>query len=198
MTGMRTTGTMVAGVSLLLAATACSSGAAKVLVQSTPTPGLSVSAPPSAPPTTPAATAKHHSTRTQVVAARSAPAGATTASSKPAATHAPATATPKPASTPTQTKAAGCTTTGPTTTIQMVTGDHFQPSAVTINRCDAVKAVYADTTGIPHNWQGHGWTSPDMTSTGQSYTYRFTSTGTFNFFCSYHQGVGMTGTVTVH
>jgi len=36
-----------------------------------------------------------------------------------------------------------------------------------------------------------------MTSNGQNYTYRFTSSGTFNFYCSYHQGVGMTGTVTV-
>ena len=80
----------------------------------------------------------------------------------------------------------------------MVTGDKFAPSSVTINRCDAVKAVYADSTGTPHNWQGKGWMSPDMSSAGQSYTFRFTSSGTFNFFCSYHQGLGMTGTVTVH
>ena len=189
---------MAAGLSLLLAASACSSGAAKVLVQDTSSPGLSVSATPSTPSTPPADAAKHRATGTKVVATASASPTATTASSKPAATHAPASAAPKSTSAPTQAKPAGCTTTGPTTTIQMVTGDRFQPSAVTINRCDAVKAVYADTTGIPHNWQGHGWTSPDMTSAGQSYTYRFTSTGTFNFFCSYHQGVGMTGTVTVH
>ena len=80
----------------------------------------------------------------------------------------------------------------------MVTGNQFAPSSVTINRCDAVKAVYSDSTGVTHNWQGKGWASPDMSSAGQSYTFRFTSTGTFNFFCSYHQGVGMTGTVTVH
>ena len=79
----------------------------------------------------------------------------------------------------------------------MVTGYRFSPSAVTINRCDAVKAVYADSSGVPHNWVGPKWSSPDMTSNGQSYTYRFTSSGTFNFYCSYHQGVGMTGTVTV-
>jgi plastocyanin len=80
----------------------------------------------------------------------------------------------------------------------MVTGDRFSPSTVTINRCDAVKAVYADPSGATHNWQGSKWSSPDMSSNGQSYTYRFTSSGTFNFFCSYHQSLGMTGTVTVH
>jgi len=79
----------------------------------------------------------------------------------------------------------------------MVTGYRFSPASVSINRCDAVKAVYADTSGAPHNWKGPGWASPDLSSGGQSYTYRFTSTGTFNFYCSYHQGVGMTGTVTV-
>ena len=79
----------------------------------------------------------------------------------------------------------------------METGDQFAPSSVTINRCDAVKAVYADSTGTPHNWQGKGWKSPDMSSAGQSYVFRFTSSGTFNFFCSYHQSLGMTGTVTV-
>jgi len=80
----------------------------------------------------------------------------------------------------------------------MVTGYRFSPASVSINRCDAVKAVYADTSGAPHNWKGPGWASPDLSSGGQSYTYRFTSTGTFNFYCSYHQNLGMTGTVTVH
>lgn len=80
----------------------------------------------------------------------------------------------------------------------MTSPDRFVPSTLSINRCDSVKTVYADTTGVPHNWNGPGWSSPDMSSSGQSYTYRFTSTGTFNFFCSYHQSVGMTGTITVH
>jgi plastocyanin len=58
--------------------------------------------------------------------------------------------------------------------------------------------VYADATGAPHNWVGPKWHSADLTGSGQSYTYRFTSTGTFSFYCSYHQNAGMTGTVTVH
>lgn len=194
MTDMRTTGLMVAGVSLLLTATACSSGGAKVRVEDSPTPGLSVSA---TPDQASAAAGAHRVAATHAATTTSSPSSRPSAAPTPAATHSTASVAPKPARSATTTKATTCGGSGSTTTIQMVTGDRFTPSAVTINRCDAVKAVYADTTGIPHNWQGHGWTSPDMTSAGQSYTYRFTSTGTFNFFCSYHQGVGMTGTVTV-
>ena len=60
-----------------------------------------------------------------------------------------------------------------------------------------MRAVYADSTSAPHTWQGNGWNSGDLTTSGQSYTYRFTSSGTFNFFCNYHQSFGMTGTITV-
>ena len=61
-----------------------------------------------------------------------------------------------------------------------------------------MKAVYADDTGVPHTWQGPTWNSGDLTTNGQSYTYRFASTGTFNFYCAYHKSLGMTGTITVH
>lgn len=82
--------------------------------------------------------------------------------------------------------------------MQLVAPYKFSPSSLSIKRCDAVKAVYADTTGAPHTWTSTGhWDSGDLTSAGQSYTYRFASTGTFSFFCSYHQSFGMTGKVTV-
>lgn len=74
----------------------------------------------------------------------------------------------------------------------------YSPNTLTIARCDSVKAVYADSTGVPHTWHGPTWNSGALTSSGQSYTYRFTSTGTFNFYCDYHQSLGMTGTITVH
>jgi plastocyanin len=61
-----------------------------------------------------------------------------------------------------------------------------------------VKAVYSDTTGAPHTFTGPGWNSGAMSASGEaSYTYRFMSTGTFDFYCSYHRSLGMTGTVTV-
>ena len=87
---------------------------------------------------------------------------------------------------------------GSTTTIQEAAGYRFSPATVRIRRCDSVKAVYADTTGTPHTWQGKTWSSGNMTSTSNSaYSYQFTSTGTFNFVCAYHQQLGMVGSVTV-
>ena len=79
----------------------------------------------------------------------------------------------------------------------MTTPDRFSPSTVTIQRCDSVRVVYADQSGVTHNWKGPNWSSPDMSSSGASYTYRFTSTGTFAFYCSFHRDLGMTGSVTV-
>lgn len=81
--------------------------------------------------------------------------------------------------------------------MQMTSPYRFAPSTLTISRCDSVKVVYADSTGVTHNWTGPSWSSPDMSTSGQSYTYRFTNSGTFHFYCSYHQGLGMTGTITV-
>jgi len=79
-----------------------------------------------------------------------------------------------------------------------VTGYRFSPATLSISRCDWVKAVYADSTGVPHTWTGAHWDSGSMSaSSNSSYTYRFTSTGTFDFVCSYHQAAGMTGTVKV-
>ena len=79
-----------------------------------------------------------------------------------------------------------------------MTGYRFSPATVSIARCDSVKAVYADTSGVPHTWTSSRWDSGPMTaSSNSSYTYRFVSTGTFNFVCSNHQAAGMTGAVTV-
>jgi plastocyanin len=73
----------------------------------------------------------------------------------------------------------------------------FVPSTVSISRCDSVKAVDVDAT-VAHTFTGPSWDSGQMTSSANSsYTVRFTSTGTFHFYCTYHQSVGMTGTITV-
>ena len=127
---------------------------------------------------------------------------ATTQPTSHDASPTPKRSSPKPS--PTQKRsltspAASCTgIAGTTTTIQEVTGDRFSPAKVSISRCDSVKAVYADTSGVPHTWTGSRWDSGSMSAgSNSSYTYRFTSTGTFNFVCSYHQAAGMTGTVKV-
>lgn len=154
----------------------------------TPRPATTAATRTTVAPTTGAAgsVAESGATTTSAPAARRRP--------RPLVTH---TASPTPTTTTPST--AGCAgVAGSTTTISETAGYRFTPATVTIQRCDVVKAVYADETGAPHNWQGKTWNSGDMTSSSNSsYSYRFTSTGTFSFFCSYHRTLGMVGSVTV-
>lgn len=179
----------------MLAAAGCSSGSAGVLVQQSQTPFGTPSATASttsAAPTQSAATRLHrHQTATTAPSASTV--AATTAPRRTAA-PAPARSSAKPKATSSQASVCGG---GTTSTIQMTSPYRFVPSSLSITRCDSVKVVYADTTGAPHNWKGPTWSSPDLSSSGQSYTYRFMNTGTFNFYCSYHQSLGMTGKITV-
>lgn len=104
----------------------------------------------------------------------------------------------RPDASPTKSAPSSCSgITGSTTAIREVAGYRFTPDRVTIHRCDFVRAVYADTTGAPHTWQGRTWNSGDMSSSNSTYTYRFVSAGTFGFFCAYHRSLGMVGSVTV-
>ena len=73
--------------------------------------------------------------------------------------------------------------------------DRFSPSTVTVSVGDRVRVVNDDTNH--HTFTDAGvFDSGDLGPSG-SYTYRFTKSGTFDFVCSYHQSVGMTGTITV-
>jgi plastocyanin len=180
---------------------ACSGGGTQALTGAPPSPSLT---PGGASTATTGASAPSGASPSATGAVRTAAATApaTTAMAKatttPVAPRASSTHPTKPSSSPRPSAAAACAGgTGTTSTIQEVAPDRFSPSTVSIHRCDSVRAVYADTTGAPHTWQGSGWNSGNMSSSGQSFTFRFTSTGRFNFFCSYHQSVGMTGTVTV-
>jgi len=74
--------------------------------------------------------------------------------------------------------------------------DRFSPSTLTIAIGDSVRAVNDDTNH--HTFTDSGvFDSGDVAPSG-GYTYRFTKAGTFDFVCSYHQAVGMKGTITVH
>lgn len=70
-------------------------------------------------------------------------------------------------------------------------GSSFIPANVTINVGDTV------------NWSslgGHTVTALDGSfdySSGPTFSYRYTQAGTFNFFCQFHRGAGMTGQVMV-
>lgn len=77
-----------------------------------------------------------------------------------------------------------------------MSGDRFSPTALTIAVGDSVRVVNDDTNH--HTWTDSGhWDSGDL-SQSASFTFRFTTAGTFDFVCSYHEAVGMTGRVTVH
>lgn len=213
MQGVRTNRSVLAaaGSVLAVALAGCGGGStAKVLVQDSSSPLLTPSVTPTA---STSATPSAGSSSTSSSGGNDAISGggyygygSGVPASTPASTPKPRRTTAKPAAAattrvtpaPTATKAStACGAGGSTTTIQATTPDRFSPSTVSIKRCDSVKVVYADATGVPHNWQGPGWQSPDLRSQGQSYTYRFQTKGSFNFFCSYHQSAGMTGTVTV-
>ena len=73
--------------------------------------------------------------------------------------------------------------------------DRFNPSTLTISVGDRVRVVNDDSNH--HTFTDTGvFDSGDLGPHG-SYTYRFTKAGRFDFVCSYHQSVGMRGTITV-
>ena len=102
---------------------------------------------------------------------------------------------------------AGCfSDTGPldssagTQTVHMATST-FTPSSVNISRGGSVKwvndgAVAHDIT--PNNAsQGGTWTAHKVAaSSGASFTFQFTATGTYDYHCTVHSG--MTGRITVN
>jgi plastocyanin len=76
----------------------------------------------------------------------------------------------------------------------MVTGDRFSPSTMTISVGDSVCAHNAD--GTTHTFTGPSWDTGDM-GPGAVRSLRFDTAGTFDFYCTPHKAIGMTGTLTV-
>jgi plastocyanin len=76
----------------------------------------------------------------------------------------------------------------------MTAGYKFSPMDLTIGVGDAVRAHNGDT--MSHTFTGPSWDSGDM-GPGAAKVFRFNTAGTFNFYCSPHKNLGMTGTLTV-
>jgi len=72
----------------------------------------------------------------------------------------------------------------------------FSPSSLTIAVGDRVRVVNDDSN--THTFTDSGVFDSGDLGGGDSYTYRFTKAGRFDFVCSYHDTFGMNGTVTVH
>lgn len=72
--------------------------------------------------------------------------------------------------------------------------DYFSPKSTTVAKGTTVTWTW--TTGTTHNVTfGDGSGSGDKS--GGTYTQTFNTAGTFNYVCTIHQALGMTGTITV-
>lgn len=70
-------------------------------------------------------------------------------------------------------------------------GDYFNPKTITISKGTKVKWVNKGQAA--HTTTGPGWDK--ALSPGQSYAKTFKKTGTFKYYCKYHEN--MKGTVKV-
>lgn len=174
-----------ASVALVLLLTACSSSSPGTTTLGSPEP---------VPPTTPSSTPALSSPAAQSGPTPSptpSPAPRRTASSTPAPrasrTPTPAPSGPKPSP----------TRSGATYGLDEVTGDMFSPTTLTLRSGDWVLVTDRDPLA-PHNFtvSALGVRSGDM-GQGDTFRYRFTAVGTFQFVCTYHQAAGMTGTLHV-
>jgi plastocyanin len=73
----------------------------------------------------------------------------------------------------------------------------FSPSSLTIPVGDTVRVHNSDPGG-PHTFSDPPTFNSGDVGPGASYSYRFTTAGTYSFFCSYHQAYGMKGSITVN
>jgi|ERR1712080_716191 len=83
----------------------------------------------------------------------------------------------------------------------------FEPSTVTISKGDSV--TWVNNAGFPHNVVFDEDDVPDgvdaeklshdslLNAGGQSVTTKFTTSGTYGYYCEPHQGAGMQGKVVV-
>lgn len=95
---------------------------------------------------------------------------------------------------------AGVTAYSSTTTIQ-ASGFSFTPSQVTVNIGDTIKWVWVNgthtttSTSVPAG--ATSWDAP-LDNTHTSFIYVTLVSGLYNYDCTYHSSLGMTGTITVN
>ena len=77
----------------------------------------------------------------------------------------------------------------------MTSGFAFSPASLAIAVGDSVTVHNTDSTH--HTFTDRPAFDSGDVAPGGTYTYRFAKAGTFDFVCSYHQGSGMRGTITV-
>lgn len=70
----------------------------------------------------------------------------------------------------------------------------FNPSNVTVAKGTVVTWINNDYITHTVTSNNGAFDSGDIPA-GKSYTYTFTTTGTFSYYCRYHVSMGMTGTI---
>ncbi len=100
---------------------------------------------------------------------------------------------------------------GKTTTVMVgMGGNNFNPATVTINKCDTIRWVWAGagmhtvtsgTAPTPDNKfcddNNMDCANAPLQGSGHTYSFTFTTAGTYPYFCRPHSGV-MKGTITVN
>jgi plastocyanin len=175
----------VGALALALAA-ACSSGSGTATLSS-PSPVLPTTSSPTVPATTPPASPSATKGATPSLS----PAARRTASATPSPTRS-RTPSPKPSPTPSPTPVP----TGKTYAISEVAVDRFSPSTLSLRRGDSVLVTNKDSTDHTFTVGSLGKDSGNMTQ-GDTYRLTFSTRGTFDFVCTYHESLGMKGTITV-
>lgn len=95
-----------------------------------------------------------------------------------------------------------CTTVYAATVDVSMVNFKFQPDPVTVNVGDTIKWTnnstvhHTSTSGSSCTPDGI-WASPNLTA-GESFSFVFTTAGTFPYYCIPHCTIGMTGTVIVN
>ncbi len=73
-------------------------------------------------------------------------------------------------------------------------GNKFNPSSITVSAGTTVKWTNKDNVTHTASGNNNAFESGDMTN-GKTFSFTFSSVGTFNYICKYHSG--MTGKVIV-
>lgn len=122
-----------------------------------------------------------------VLAALLAVAGCSGSDNSAAPTPGPTSASPSPS--------AG--TTGPTVhDLRALVRNRWSNDALAIAVGDSVRVTDTDPD-VPHNFVVAGVGRSQTMGEGDVFTLRFPKAGTFAFVCTFHEAVGMTGTITV-
>jgi plastocyanin len=73
-----------------------------------------------------------------------------------------------------------------------ITNFNFSPQTVNVNKGDTV--VWKNTDAVGHNVIGKGFSSQTLKN-GETFSFTFNASGTFDYVCSFHSG--MKGQVVV-